>query len=128
MLGAGHGARPGEHFESAHRRAHRPREPAAMMRRRRPIMRGAMVGGVGYMAGKSAARGAAREQGQEQRLEGLESQQAAAPAPPVAAPAAPAGGLNPATIEQLKQLAELRDSGVLTSDEFDAQKKKLLGE
>jgi hypothetical protein len=87
-------------------------------------MRGAMVGGVGYMAGKSAARGAAREQQQEQRLEGLEGQQAPAAPPPAAAPA---GGLNPAVIEQLKQLAELRDSGVLTEEEFDAQKQKLLG-
>lgn len=31
------------------------------------------------------------------------------------------------TIEQLKELAALRDEGVLTEDEFAAQKAKLLG-
>ncbi len=30
-------------------------------------------------------------------------------------------------INQLKQLGELRDAGVLTEDEFAAQKAKLLG-
>lgn len=30
-------------------------------------------------------------------------------------------------IEQLKQLAELRDQGILTEEEFSAKKKKLLG-
>lgn len=46
-----------------------------------------------------------------------------APPPPAAAPApAPAD-----PIEQLKQLAELRDSGVLTQEEFEAQKAKILG-
>jgi len=86
------------------------------------------VGGAGYMAGKSAARRGAQSEQQEQRLGALESEQAAAAPQAAPAPAAaPAGGLNPAVIEQLKQLAELRDSGVLTSEEFDAQKTKLLG-
>ncbi len=30
-------------------------------------------------------------------------------------------------ISQLKQLGELRDAGILTEDEFAAQKAKLLG-
>ncbi len=43
----------------------------------------------------------------------------------VAAPAQPVStGDN---IEQLKQLAELRDQGILTEEEFAAKKKKLLG-
>jgi len=45
-----------------------------------------------------------------------------APAP--AAPAAPAGD---DTVAQLTQLGELRDKGVLTEEEFAAQKAKLLG-
>jgi hypothetical protein len=90
-----------------------------MIRRRRPLLRGAMVGGAGYMAGKSAANRATREQSQEQRIEGVESQQAA-PAPP---PSAPSGG---SSVEQLKQLAELRDSGVLTPEEFEREKQKIL--
>jgi hypothetical protein len=43
-------------------------------------------------------------------------------APPQAA--APAAGTD--TIEQLKELGELRDKGVLTEEEFAAQKAKLL--
>ena len=52
-------------------------------------------------------------------------QQAAAPAPAQAAPApsAPAD----TTVEQIKQLAELRDQGILTEEEFSSKKKKLLG-
>jgi hypothetical protein len=48
-------------------------------------------------------------------------QPAQAAAPP---PAQPAAG---DTIEQLKQLGELRDNGVLTDEEFAAQKAKILG-
>jgi len=48
------------------------------------------------------------------------------PEPPPAEPppAAPAG---PDPIEQLKQLGELHAQGVLTDEEFAAQKAKLLG-
>jgi hypothetical protein len=45
-------------------------------------------------------------------------------APPAPAPA-PAAAVDP--IERLKELAGLRDSGVLTEEEFAAQKAKLLG-
>jgi Short C-terminal domain len=48
---------------------------------------------------------------------------AAGPPPPAAAPAAPA---QDDTLEQLKQLGELKDSGVLTDAEFEAQKAKIL--
>jgi hypothetical protein len=47
------------------------------------------------------------------------------------APAAPAPTAGQAqtqdTVEQLKQLADLRSQGLLTDDEFEAQKAKLLG-
>ena len=65
-----------------------------------------------------------------QQAKADEAAQAAAPPAAVAepAPAAPAaGGLNDDVVGQLKQLAELKDSGVLTEDEFAAQKAKLLG-
>jgi len=48
----------------------------------------------------------------------------AAPAPPPAAPAAPAA---PDPIAQLKELAALHSQGVLTDEEFSAQKAKVLG-
>jgi hypothetical protein len=44
---------------------------------------------------------------------------------PEAAPQPAAGGVD--TVAQLKELAELRDSGVLTEEEFAAQKAKILG-
>jgi hypothetical protein len=93
-----------------------------MMRRRRPLMRGAMVGGMGYMAGKAGANRSTQESSQEQRLAELESQQAPPSAPPPAA--APAAGGS--VVEQLKQLGELRDSGVLTPEEFEREKQKIL--
>ena len=58
----------------------------------------------------------------------MAAQQAAAPPPPpAAAPAPAAGGISDEVIGQLKQLAELRDAGILTEDEFAAKKAKLLG-
>jgi hypothetical protein len=47
-------------------------------------------------------------------------------APPQAAPAPPAGG-GSSTIDQLKELGELKAQGILTEEEFAAQKAKLLG-
>jgi hypothetical protein len=45
-------------------------------------------------------------------------------APPVAAP--PPAAPQVALVEQLRRLGELRDAGVLTEEEFAAQKAKLL--
>jgi hypothetical protein len=92
------------------------------VRRRRPLLGAAMLGGAGYMAGKRGQRGQDREAEQEQRLQDLEGQQQ--PAAP-AAPAAPAGGGDD-LVSKLQQLAELQKSGVLSQEEFDAAKQKLL--
>ena len=46
-------------------------------------------------------------------------------APPAPAPAAAAPAADP--IAQLKQLAELKQQGILTDEEFAAQKAKILG-
>jgi hypothetical protein len=46
------------------------------------------------------------------------------PAPPPAAPAAPSTS---DTISQLKDLADLKAQGVLTDEEFAAEKAKILG-
>jgi Short C-terminal domain len=109
-----------------------------MFRPRRPLLRAAMVGGAGYMAGKSAARRGAAEADQNERLAELESQQYAAaapppPPPPVAAaapppppaPAAPAAGGDD-LVSKIQQLKALQDQGVLTAEEFEAAKAKLL--
>jgi hypothetical protein len=44
----------------------------------------------------------------------------------VESPAAPAGPSTDDKLAQLKQLAELKDAGVLTEAEFEAQKAKIL--
>ena len=51
-----------------------------------------------------------------------QQQQPAAPAAPAAAPAAESS-----VIDQLKELGELKAQGILTEEEFAAQKAKLLG-
>jgi hypothetical protein len=54
----------------------------------------------------------------------------AAPPPPAAAPAPAAPAAAPAgndMIQQLKDLGELHAQGILTDDEFAAQKAKILG-
>ena len=63
---------------------------------------------------------------QGERWQAQEMQQAAPeqPAAAAAAPAAPTG--EQSTIEQLKELAALKDQGVLTEEEFAAQKAKIL--
>jgi hypothetical protein len=48
----------------------------------------------------------------------------AAPAPAPPPPAAPAAA---STIDQLKELGELKSQGIITEEEFAAQKAKLLG-
>lgn len=92
-----------------------------IMRRRRPLMRAAMVGGTAYYAGKKVQEGREQDEMTEARLQQLEAQQYSAPAP---APAA--SGMSSASIEQLKELAQLKNDGVLTEDEFEQQKRKLL--
>ena len=44
-----------------------------------------------------------------------------------AAPAAPAGTSRNDTLSQLKELGELKRQGVLTEDEFQTEKRKILG-
>ena len=98
-----------------------------MFRRRRPLLRAAVVGGGAYMAGKKVAQNSAdrsaQEAGQDDRISDLEQQQQ-----PSAPPAAPQGGQPDTPIsEQLKQLTALHEDGSLTDDEFAAAKRKLLG-
>jgi membrane protease subunit (stomatin/prohibitin family) len=86
------------------------------MMRRRPIARAAVrttaVVGTAAVVGGHMANKQAAAQAQQAPAE------APAPAPQAAAP-------DP--IEQLTQLAALKDSGALTEAEFEAQKAKILG-
>jgi putative oligomerization/nucleic acid binding protein len=99
------------------------------MMRRRPLARAAIVGGVAYSAGKRREAGQQQDAETQARLDDLEAQAYAAPPPaaPAAAPAPAAGGMTDDTIQQLKDLAALHEQGVLTDEEFTAQKQKILG-
>lgn len=103
-----------------------------MMRRRRPLLRAAAVGGGAYMVGKHNANRQAEQaqyqQDQDDRISNLEAQQqqpSYQQAPPAAQPP-PAAAPSP-MIDQLNQLAALHQQGVLSDDEFAAAKAKLLG-
>jgi len=65
------------------------------------------------------------ESDQDQRISQLEQQQYQAPPPQAQQP--PAAPQNSAMIDQLNQLADLHQRGVLTDDEFAAAKAKLFG-
>ena len=88
-----------------------------MFRRRRPLMRAAMVGGAGYYAGKKIQEGREEDAYRDARMDELEAQQATAPQ---------AGGISDNSIEQLQKLGQLHDQGVLTDAEFEVQKQKIL--
>ena len=91
------------------------------LRRRRPIARIAttavVAGTAAHMGAKSAQRSGAADQDQDQ-------------VPPAPAPAdepAPPEAAESAQIEELKQLAALKDQGILTEEEFSAKKAQILG-
>ena len=114
-----------------------------MIRRRRPLLRAAAVGGTAYAVGRSSGRrreeAAQAEADQDQRIADLEQQQYQQqqyqqPPPqqyqqqqyqqPPPQQAAPAG---PSMLDQLNQLTELHQQGALSDAEFAAAKAKLLG-
>ena len=87
----------------------------------RGVARTAVIAGTAT----SVSNRVSRRQGQRwaQQEEAQQAQQAP-PAPVAAAPAAPASGES--MIDQLKELGELKAQGILTEEEFAAQKAKLL--
>jgi putative oligomerization/nucleic acid binding protein len=96
------------------------------MLRRRPVMR--TVARTAVVAGTASAVAGRVHRHQDQKFAekdqaAYEEQMAAAP-PPAPAPAA-APAVDP--IERIKELAQLKDQGILTEEEFTAQKAKLLG-
>jgi membrane protease subunit (stomatin/prohibitin family) len=87
-----------------------------MRRRRRPLMRGAMLAGAGaavYHAGKRHEANAQPEDDQDQQVDEVSQDEAPAPA-------------SNDMVTELERLKGLLDSGALTQDEFDAAKQKIL--
>ena len=56
-----------------------------------------------------------------------EAPPAAAPVPQPVAAATPAAEPEPSYLDELERLAGLRDSGIITKEEFETKKKELLG-
>jgi hypothetical protein len=86
------------------------------------------VAAVAHHAGTKSAQEQAAEQEQSQQIAELEAQQQQTQyAAPAAAPPAPAGAaITDDVVEQLTNLKQLLDSGVLSQAEFDAQKQRIL--
>lgn len=89
--------------------------------RRRPVLR--TVGRTAVIAGTASAVAGRVNRRQQQRFSEQE-----APAPEAAAPAPAAGPSTDDLITKLKELANLKDQGILTEDEFNVQKAKILAE
>lgn len=70
---------------------------------------------------KAASQQAAAEQQAQQDAQAQQMQMA-----PQDSASADAGGISDAALAKLQQLAELHDQGILTDDEFAAQKAKIL--
>jgi Short C-terminal domain len=83
----------------------------------RGVARTAVIAGTATAVSNRASRRQANRWSQQEDQQYY--QQAPPPPPPPAAPPVD-------TVSQLKQLAELRDQGILTDAEFDAQKAKVL--
>ena len=91
----------------------------------RGVARTAVVAGTATaVSNRVSRRQAGRWAEQEQPAQAAPAPE---PAPAPAAPAPPAAPSMDDKIGQLKDLAALKDSGVLSEAEFEAQKRKLLG-
>ena len=87
----------------------------------RGVARTAVVAGTATAVSNRVSRRQANRWSEQEEQQYAQQQQYAQAAP---APAAPAES---DTITQLKQLGELHDQGILTDEEFAAQKAKILG-
>jgi hypothetical protein len=85
---------------------------------------------------RQANRWASQDQAEYEQQQYAQQQQYAAPPPqyaepqyaaPPPPPPPPAGGSQDEMFDQLRQLGELHDKGILTDEEFAAQKAKILG-
>ncbi len=91
----------------------------------RGVARTAVIAGTATSVSNRVSRRQARRWGQQEAYAEPEPTYQQAPPPPPPPAPAPAPAADP--IAQLKELAALRAQGVLTDDEFAAQKAKLLG-
>ena len=91
----------------------------------RGVARTAVVAGTATAVSNRVSRRQGERWATEQDAAAYQEQQYQQPAPPPPPPAAPAAD---DMLDQLKQLGELHAAGVLTDDEFAAQKAKILAQ
>ena len=93
----------------------------------RGVARTAVVAGTATAVSNRVSRRQANRWNQQSEAQAYEQQQQQyyAPPPQYAQPA-PAPAAAPDPIEQLKELAELKNQGILTDAEFQAQKARIL--
>lgn len=96
--------------------------------RRRPVLR--TVGRTAVIAGTASvvAGGVNRRQQQRYAQQDAAAQQGAVQQPADVQPAAVAAPSSDDLIAKLKELANLKDQGILTEAEFDDQKAKILAQ
>jgi len=83
----------------------------------RGVARTAVVAGTATAVSNRVSKRQAERWGAQEAPPQPQAVQAPAPSPPAAE----------STIDQLKELGELKNQGILTEEEFAAQKAKLLG-
>jgi hypothetical protein len=88
------------------------------------LLRG--VARTAVIAGTATAVSNRVSRRQGERWAAQEEPQGAAPQPAEAPPAPPQGG-GESVIDQLKELGQLKEQGILTEEEYAAQKATLLG-
>ena len=88
----------------------------------RGVARTAVVAGTATAVSNRVSRRQARRWGAQEEAYAPDpyAQAPPPPPPPAAAPAAD-------PVAELRQLAKLRDDGILTEEEFAAEKRKILG-
>jgi len=89
----------------------------------RGVARTAVVAGTATAVSNRVSRRQANRWSQQEEQQYAQQQQQQYAAPPPAPAPAPAA---PDPIAQLKDLAELKNQGILTEAEFEAQKAKIL--
>ena len=86
--------------------------------RRRPLLRGAIIGGAAYQIGKNRAK---KQTTQDKQANDLQNNQANSQQ------SSPADETDK-KLEKINQLKKLHDSGSLTDEEFAKAKEKIISE
>ena len=89
----------------------------------RGVARTAVIAGTATSVSNRVSRRQANRWASQDAQQQQPQQQYYDAPPPAPAPAAPEVD----TVAQLRELAKLRDDGILTDEEFSAEKRKILG-